>query len=84
MAERLAENEDGRSRPYRVRVIFRPLSQAAWIVRISRSSDLDLLHPCCLDRKHTCPTCITIILFASSLHRVGLWLRRHAEQEHFL
>jgi hypothetical protein len=77
------------SRPSRVRVIFRPLSQTAWIVRISRSSVLDrgfqdLLQPCCLDRKHTCPTCITIILFANSLHRVGLWPRRHAEQEHFL
>ena len=78
-----------RSRPCRVRVIFRPLSQAAWIVRISRSSVLDrgfqdLLQPCCLDRKHTCPPCITIILFANSLPRVGLWPRRHAEQEHFL
>ena len=65
------------SRPCRVRVIFRPLSQAAWIVRISRSSVRDrgfqdLLQPCCLDRTHTCPTCITIMLFANSLHRMGL------------
>jgi hypothetical protein len=39
------------SRPCKVRVIFRPLSQAAWMVRISRSSvpdkgGQDLLQPC--------------------------------------
>ncbi len=54
-------------RPCRVRVIFRHLSQAAWMVHISRSSALnrgcqDFLQPCGPNRKHTCPTCITIVL----------------------
>ena len=62
-----AGHETRRSRPCRVRVIFRHLSQAAWMVCISRSSALnrgcqDLFQPCRPDRKHTYPACITIIL----------------------
>jgi hypothetical protein len=43
---------------YRYRVIFRHLSQAAWMVHISRSSALhrggqDFLQPCGPNRKHT-------------------------------
>src|SRR4029453_18803742 len=49
------------------RGIFRHLSQAAWMVHISRSSALhrggqDCLQPCGPNRKHTGPTCITLVL----------------------